>query len=494
MEKIGLISDWVYLYKQHIPKDLYSELQYTTVVQDDGVDYEETHYLMEDVDENIVAIPRYCSYSKELLEMGALNDVRTEGADIDIKINVPPRDHFQEDAINSIVGNEHGIICAKTAFGKTYVAINAISRLKKRALILMHKRDLMYQWKDDILRYTNLKDEDVQIFTGSKFERGKAITITTVQNICAKIRNEKEDIRQIVHDENFGITFYDECHTTVGPQANTQSSRWVFSKRIYGLSATPARGDDMDNVIKCILGNIIYTDSRKMLPVYVSFAPFHIDVPGKTVYYLNYSQKQYTLRYNKWLSKQDKYLDYCSNLLLGLIKADRKILAVAALKDLLTAVYEKTYSLLGDNHINVDKIRVVHGTSEASFDGVKTMTKDEIKNFNCIFSTNKFFSEGLSINWLDTIVYLTAPSARSLSSIPQLVGRVVREYEGKEYVLVVDAFNNSFQIEQIRYSKRVDAYRNLGYHVLPLQNIESANRSIEDAFSTISHLQGGGKR
>lgn len=488
--KIGIIDDWVYIYKQYIPNYLYNDLTFKLVRQDNGKDIEETIKMYDEIDNNIIAIPRYCSCSKSFLNNNKLIDTRTDGADIDIDISVKPRDHFQEDAVNAIISNDHGIICAKTAFGKTYVAINAISKLKKKALILMHKRDLMLQWREDFLRYTNLNEDDILIFENNNFDINKKIVITTVQNICAKIRNNNENMRQLFKNANFGITFYDECHTTVGPLANTQSSRFVFSKRIYGLSATPKRGDNLDLVINSILGNIIYTDERKMLPVYVSFASASVPVTFNMQTYFSFSKKLYTLRYNKWLAKSDTYTDYCANIIFELIKYNKKILAVAAIKDVLSNVYDKTYKLLNDNGMN-NKIEIVHGTSESKFTDIKNMNDDEIDNFNCVFSTNKFFSEGLSINWLDTIVYLTSPSAKSLSSIPQLVGRIVREYKNKKYVMVIDIFNDKFNIELFRHNKRIEAYKLFKYNILsiPSQCNNNPKQIIDYTIETLNNKE-----
>ena len=223
----GVIGDWAYVYKKYVPDSLYQELQYKLIETDNGSDVEVTHTLYDDVNDNIVALPRYCDFVEELLSENSLQDNRTVGEDINIELKTEPRDKYQMDAVNSMLLNDHGILFAKTAFGKTYVAINTISKLKKKTLILMHKRDLMNQWKDDILKYTNLTDDDVQIFTGSNFETGKAITITTVQNICSKIRHDNLKIRDLIYNENFGITIYDECHRTMGPLDTTKTSRWV---------------------------------------------------------------------------------------------------------------------------------------------------------------------------------------------------------------------------------------------------------------------------
>ena len=470
--KYGTVADWVYVYRQYIPdKVLASDLEVELTINDDGTERTQIVKLydiirMANSNQEIVAIPRYCPFANTLYLQNKVLDYTTNGADIDISIKVPPRNHYQQEAINAMLSNEHGIISCKTAFGKTYCAINAICQLKKRALILMHKRELMKQWKEDFLKYTDLTEDDIQIFTGDKFQSGKAVTITTVQNICAKIRSHNFANREAFNNENFGITIFDECHTTVGPLANTQASRWCFSKRIYGLSATPERGDGLDKVINYIIGNVIYKDNRKLLPVFVSFSPVALHIPQKTCYYLTRSTMQYTIRYNKYLCKDNVYIDHCAEIIECLMNHNKKILVVAAYKELLETVYYRVVSHCTIANKDISAMKLIHGTSEEGLDSIKSMSQEEIEKFHTIFSTSKFFSDGISIDWLDTIVYVTSPSSKSLSAIPQLVGRIVREYKGKKYVNVIDIFNSESDIEVGRKYKRMKAYDNLHYNIL----------------------------
>lgn len=497
----GFISDWIYVYKYIINENITDDLKITIQVEKDEVDRfgnavkvmrPETVLLYQDDGGPIICIPRYSKYGKFLTDQNVLLDNRCEGASIpDIEIQVEPRDDYQKDAINAIINNDHGIVCAKTAFGKTYVTINAICKLKTKALILVHKSGLADQWKLDFLKYTNLKDEDIQIFQGDKFDPLKPITISTIQNIMAKIRAEKWAIRQLFQSANFGITIYDECHTTVGPIQSSAVSRWIFSKRIYGLSATPKRGDEMDKVISYLLGDVIYTDDRKMLPVYTTFIPYNIPVPSKTAGWMLNDLKQFTVRYNKWIKKYDIYIDTCANTLLELIKADRKILAVGAIKNLLDPIYKRVEELLKANSLDPKKLMMLHGTTNkenASLDMLRT--KEVEDQTNCIISTNKFFSEGISIPWFNTLVYLTPPSSSSLSSIPQLVGRIVREYKNKKYVLIVDIFNEGFTFESNRKMGREKAYSNLGYLTMPFEGMSSFLEEIKRMQNNEIYLNG----
>ena len=143
-----------------------------------------------------------------------------------------------------------------------------------------------------------------------------------------------------------------------------------------------------------------------------------------------------------------------------------------------------------DNNEEINKIQLIHGTSESKFEDIKNINIDKINNLSAIYSTNKFFSDGLSIEWLDTIVYFTSPSASSLSAIPQLVGRILRDYEGKEYVNVIDIYNDQFDIEKIRKKKREESYKNFDYNVLSMlpSGIDNTDKYISLVLNTSHDL------
>ena len=99
---------------------------------------------------NYYRIPRYFNKNLEY------TDLTTDGLDIDIEMNpeFKPLNEQQENAIEAIVDNVHGLISARVGFGKTYVAVNSITRIKKRTLIVVHvstKDGLMDQWRDAII-------------------------------------------------------------------------------------------------------------------------------------------------------------------------------------------------------------------------------------------------------------------------------------------------------------------------------------------------------
>lgn len=468
--KQSILVDWWYVDKQLVPPALYNHLVLHTLDEQlQPVDIPVYTMTQTEDGSSMISFPRYCEYGETLIKQGNFIDGRTDGEDIQVNMKVSPRDKFQENAINTLVASDHGICQAKTAFGKTFVAIAVMAKLKKKTLILVHKTPLAEQWKHDILQYTDLDPHSIEILKGSKYDLSKPVIISTVQNFIYKNNTGEWDLRNKFISANFGITFYDEVHVTAGPSSFVQSSRWFASRRIYGLSATPKRGDDFDKMIRWTVGDIIYTDERPIMPVYLTYVPTPVRPDARTLKHWSYCGNDYMRKYLIWLAESEMYKTTVTKILVDLIKLDKKVLAVGAYKAILDQVYQWVVDELTKQHIPITKVIMVHGTSS------KTLVDLQSNTNSLILSTNKFFSDGLSVAWLDTLVYLTPPSAHSMVNIPQLVGRIVRSYQGKQYVTVYDIYNNDYDVEIGRRGKRELKYKEFNYHIIHIKNNDYVN-------------------
>ncbi len=64
----------------------------------------------------------------------------------------------QNDALDSLLSVDNGILNAATAFGKTVVCCYLIAQLKTSTLILVQQTTLMDQWKDSIERFIKINE------------------------------------------------------------------------------------------------------------------------------------------------------------------------------------------------------------------------------------------------------------------------------------------------------------------------------------------------
>lgn len=85
-----------------------------------------------------------------------------------------PRDELQEKAIKFLMTMKKDtegfqrFLSLETGCGKTYVTINAISKFRKKALIVVDTLDLAAQWKREFLAHSNLIESDIVILSGQE--------------------------------------------------------------------------------------------------------------------------------------------------------------------------------------------------------------------------------------------------------------------------------------------------------------------------------------
>ena len=371
-------------------------------------------------------IPRYFKQIKNV------EDHSTIGEDIDISLNpeFKPLNEQQENAINAIVENVHGLVSARVGFGKTYVAVNSITKIKKRALIVVHvstEDGLMDQWKNSILRYTNLKEKDIGYLTSKTKIIDKPIYLTTVQTLLSRVKRDDKDFFKMMYDGNFGVTFYDECHITASSAEFSESTKTVFSRRMYGLSATLIRRDSLAPILIWNLGKTIYDDGQWfVLPIYTGLLDIPIKMGGYSRYLEFGSASAWSAKYAKFLSKKEDYLRSIALIVDKCLEQGREPLVLSSQINILYSISQfSKYP---------EEISIVHGT-------VKNKNYDK----RCILATLGMFKVGMDVPRLNTLIFATPLTAKN--GLIQAIGRVARVYskEPNKKVMLIDIVNSSYQ-------------------------------------------------
>jgi len=159
---------------------------------------------------------------------------------------------YQKDIINTYLqSTRNGLICVPCGKGKTFMALNIASQLKKRFLIVVDKEFLMNQWKNEIKNVMpNLR---VGILQAEKRQTDKELydcTICMIQTLC--IQSFPDNFFQ-----EYGFTIFDECHH-LGAQHFCKALFKIQTNKLLGLSATPTRADGLTRVFEMFLGKPLY--------------------------------------------------------------------------------------------------------------------------------------------------------------------------------------------------------------------------------------------
>jgi superfamily II DNA or RNA helicase len=144
-----------------------------------------------------------------------------------------------------------GVIVLPTGTGKTHLAILAIHRAERPALILTPTIDLLNQWYDELMVAF---DVPVGLLGGGYYDI-QPLTVTTYDS--AYIHLERWGHR-------FGLLVFDECHHLPGPTYRTAALGSLAPFRL-GLTATPERADGQEVLLPELVGPILYRKEIKQL-------------------------------------------------------------------------------------------------------------------------------------------------------------------------------------------------------------------------------------
>ena len=163
---------------------------------------------------------------------------------------------YQEQAVKAVCSRSFGVLEAGTGSGKTVMALAAICDRRQPTIVIVHTKELLYQWRDRIDEFLGI---EAGLIGDGKFDI-KTLTVAIVNS--ARKRTEELVPR-------FGHLIVDECHR-VPATLFTDVVSLFDSYFLLGLSATAFRSDEgMTRLIYYFMGDRIHTVD-----------PMHLKVTG----------------------------------------------------------------------------------------------------------------------------------------------------------------------------------------------------------------------
>lgn len=400
-----------------------------------------------------VALPRGCLQDlKTLCETHgikvSLTDQRYAGAEVDFDFQGELRKD-QKKASKAILQHEDGIICAATAFGKTVVAAQLIAARKRSTLVIVHRRQLLDQWKERLMAFLDLSPDMIgQIGGGRKKPTGK-IDIAVMQSL-----NRKGEVNDIVAD--YGHVIIDECHH-VSAFSFEQILRRVKARYVLGLTATPERKDGHHPILFMQCGPIRFRMSPKEqaklrtlrykvypIPTGVRFDPTATSETIHDLYRLILSDP-----------KRDQLIvdgvkEAVASGKSPLVLTERTE-HVAALASMIEEFVEHTIVLKGG--MGAKQRRAVAEKLEEIGD-------DEPR---VIVATGKYVGEGFDDARLDTL-FLAMPISWK-GTLQQYAGRLHRMHGAKDEVRIYDFVDDDSPVFASMFRKRLKGYEAMGYEI-----------------------------
>jgi len=410
-----------------------------------------------DCDDHIL-IPRYYPIENDM------EDISIEGDDIEIETTITPRSDRQKKYINVLVNNTNGILSAEPGVGKSIISIAAMSKIKKRTIIFAHKTKLLEQWKSEILKFTNLEEDDIGKLSTNNFEKilKKKIILSTEHVIPIAIKNNKKDFMNALENAGIGLMIVDEVHVGIGPETFSMSSLHINCKRTFGLSATPTRGDGNDDIIKYHLGKVTYIEPEKgeLLKPKIFLIYFNFGIYSRYRKYLTWGGNFNVSRYLKQMFKVDRYNNITSQLIRKCYKGGRTIMVLGNRVSALLELAKRSNLPKKDIGIFIPGASSEQRLSVSDTDDLDIA----FKNKRVIFSTYNAGRDGNNREEIDCIIHST-PS----SNVEQSIGRAQRPLPGKEQPIAIDLIDTE--------GPKINSYKDKGKKVNWF--LKSAEKRIE---------------
>ena len=373
----------------------------------------------------------------------------TVSASASYKCDVKPKDDKQKEAIDFLTGSvdetanaTERMLCLQTGGGKTYCTIHALSKIKKRSMIVVDQEKIMLQWRDEFIKFTNLTEDDIYLISGRNSvdalmkKKKSEIRYKVIIAMHQTLGSLEKEVTDLYEHCKIGVNVFDEAHCYAANMFNinflTDSELTIY------LTATPNRSKKQEDDV--------YQASFKNVPKYGLEDKF--DSPYHNIYYISYDSKP---SYNTICSCQtkrgfdtnrfsdytfDKSYDIFYEVVLKLLKitlknpAMGKTCIIVHKNDHLTKLKTDLEADFPDIEIGV--------FSSLISDGKK---REKELNKKVILSTDK--SMGKAVNCENLQFIIMAVPTSSLVVAEQTLGRL-RKLDGKK-VMYFDVIDRGFK-------------------------------------------------
>eukprot|EP00760_Papus_ankaliazontas_P015306 PhM_4_TR16459/c0_g1_i1/m.63899/K10843/ERCC3, XPB; DNA excision repair protein ERCC-3 len=177
---------------------------------------------------------------------------------------------YQIEAIGSVFAGSRarsGIVVLPCGAGKSLTGVAVASQVAKRTLVLCVNTVSVNQWKEQFLKWTNLRKDQVSVLTSESREVPSDVVITTYNQLVIADERRNQLARLIMEQmrkQPWGLVLFDEVHVAPAATFRTIVDR-VRGHCLLGLTATLLREDDKIEDLHYLIGPKLYECSPHQL-------------------------------------------------------------------------------------------------------------------------------------------------------------------------------------------------------------------------------------
>ncbi len=312
---------------------------------------------------------------------------------------------YQQEAVDAVVARQFGVLESGTGSGKTVMALAVLAERGQPTLILVHNKELLYQWQERIHSFLGVQ---AGLVGDGKFDV-QQVTVAIVNTA----RNKIDELQQY-----FGHLIVDECHR-VPSSLFTDVVTGFDCLYMLGLSATAFRRDGLSRLINIYLGDLVHrVDGKALEAVGAVLRPKLIchETSFSFTFRDNYQDLLKALTNDEPRNNQisDDIVAECKNVASGILVVSDRV-----------AHCELLVALLQQRGIDARLLTGRSGTEERQ----QIVEDVHAGKVEVLVSTVQLIGEGFDCPGLASL-FLTTPIKFS-GRLLQVVGRILRPSPGK---------------------------------------------------------------
>lgn len=329
---------------------------------------------------------------------------------------------------------KRGLLISATGTGKTYAAAFAMREMRpKRILFLVHREQIAKQAIASFERIYNDPSITFGLVSGNAKYYNATHVFSTMQMMG------RNDVMKQYAPKEFDCIIIDEVHRA-GSDSYQRIIEYFEPQFLLGMTASPERTDGYD-LYELFDHNIIYEIRLQQALEEDLLCPFHYfgisdlwvdtqeDISDMEVSFSNLSTKE---RVDKIIEKI-RYFGHSGSRVKGLVFCSNRVEA-KALSDAFNerGVY-RTVCLTGEDSQEIREIAIARLTGTVDYQGRSDLQLDYI-------FTVDIFNEGVDIPEINQVIMLRQTESPII--FIQQLGRGLRKFEDKEYVVILDFIGN----------------------------------------------------
>ena len=328
---------------------------------------------------------------------------------------------------------DKALLVSATGTGKTYASAFAVHEFKpKRFLFLVHREQIAKQAMKSYKRIFKGEENKFGLLSGNSKDYNADYLFSTVQTMS------KDEVYSRFDKEHFDYIIIDEVHKA-GAISYLKLIEYFKPKFYLGMSGSPDRSDEI-NIYELFDYNIPLDIRLQDALKEDLLCPFHyfgitdIEINGETLDDKSDFNRLVSNERVSYILEKSEYYGYSGNRIKGLVFCSTKKEAKSLAKEFSKRGHP-SIALTGDD------------SQSAREEAIDRLTNDNRKDNIEYIITVDIFNEGVDIPEINQVL-LIRPTESSIIFIQQL-GRGLRKFKNKEYVVILDFignYNNNFLI------------------------------------------------